>query len=155
MARYSSNNRMGGTQQALTTTFKSQVSLAAATATLMRGSVMDIDFGPDGAPNATDCQIVYDISRLTSAGTATSITPVPIDNTSSAAGTVAQANFTAEPTVTAASSLYMIALNQRASLRVFFDQGLRWPATNLNGLVFRALSPTYTGNVSATMFHDE
>jgi hypothetical protein len=116
---------------------------------------MDIDFGPDGAPNATDCAIVYDISRLTSAGTATAVVPVPIDNTTSAAGTVGQANFTAEPTVTAASSLYMIALNQRASLRVFFDQGLRWPATNLNGLVFRALSPTYTGNVATTMFHDE
>ncbi len=155
MGRYSVNNRLAGTQQANTTTFKSQISTAAATATLCRGSAIDVSFGADGAPNATDCQIVYDISRLTTAGTATALTPLALDNALGAAGTVAQGNFTVEPTITGTSSMYMIALNQRASLRVFFDQGLRWPATNLNGLVFRSLSPTYTGNTSYTVMFDE
>lgn len=153
--RYSTNNRLAGSQQAMTTTFKTLVELTAATATLTRGALMDLSFGADGAPNATDCQIVYDLSRATTIGTGTAATPLPLDNTSGAAGSVGTVNHTAEPTITAASSLYMIPLNQRASLRVFFDQGIRWPATNLNGLAFRALSPTYTGNVGATLFHEE
>lgn len=43
MALYSVNNRLAGTQQALTTTFKSQVALTAATgaATLKRGWIYE------------------------------------------------------------------------------------------------------------------
>ena len=158
MGRYHGNNRMGGTQQATGSSFSTNLptlAVAAATATLCRGSIIDISFGPDGAPNNTDCQVVYDLSRITTAGTATAITPNPLDNALGAAGTVMSSNFTVIPTITSASSLYMIALNQRASLRVFFDQGLRWPATNLAGICMRALSPTYTGNTSAAMTFDE
>ena len=161
MGRYSVNNRFAGTQQATSTSYKSQISVAAATATLCRGSLVDVSFGADGAPNSTDAQVVYDLSRLTTAGTATAITPQPVDNALGAANTVAQACFTGEPTVTggtgtqSTSSLYMIALNQRASLRVFFDQGLRWPAVNFNGIVGRALASVYTGNISFQMTFDE
>lgn len=150
MARYSTNNRLAGTQQAISTTFKSQVHLVT-----VRGSLMDMSFGADGAPNATDCQIVYDVSRITGVGTATAMTPLALDNTSAAAGVVAAGNHTAEPTVTATSSMYMVPLNQRASLRVFLDQGIKWPSTSVNGVVFRALSPTYAANVGVTLTHDE
>ena len=34
MAKFSANNRLGGTQQAMTTTFKSLLTLSAVTATL-------------------------------------------------------------------------------------------------------------------------
>jgi hypothetical protein len=155
MARYSANNRLAGTQQANAATFKTQLNLSAATATLLRGSLIDLSVGADSAPNATDTQIVYDVSRSTTVGTGTAVTPVPIDNTSGAAGTVGTANQTAEPTITATSSLYAIALNQRSSLRVFFDQGLRWPATNLNGLAIRSLSPVYAGNTLVAAIFDE
>jgi hypothetical protein len=155
MARYSVNNRLAGTQQANTTTFKSQVSLTAATATLCRGAIMDWTVGADGAPNATDCQIVYDISRQTTLGTGTNATPNPIDNAVGVANTVGTVNYTVEPTVTSASSLHSVALNQRATLREYFDQGLRWPATNVNGLVARSLSPTYAANTLVTILFDE
>jgi hypothetical protein len=155
MARYSANNRMGGTQAALTTGFTSQLTLTAATATLCRGSLVDLSVGADSAPNATDCQIVYDISRCTAVGTGTAVTAVPIDQVSGAAGSVATVNHTGQPTVTAASSLYSVALNQRSSLRVFFDQGLRWPATNAAGLAIRSLSPVYNGFVLVTTIFDE
>jgi hypothetical protein len=156
MARYSLNNRLAGTQQANSASFKTQLVLSAATATLLRGSLIDLSVGADSAPNATDTQIVYDVSRSTTIGTGgTAVTPVPLDNTSSAAGTVGTANLTGEPTITATSSLYAIALNQRSSLRVFFDQGLRWPATNLNGLAIRSLSPVYAGNTLVAAIFDE
>jgi hypothetical protein len=110
-------------------------------------------FGPDGAPNATDCQITYDIARMTAAGTGTAATPVATDGTTVAADAVATVNYTAEPTVTAASTLKAFALNQRASqIWTAFDKDdcLVWPATNLAGLVCRALSPTNTAPVLVT-----
>src|SRR5208283_4827370 len=157
MARYGINSTTGGgTEQAITTTYKSQVSVTAATAgPVTRGRLTDVHVGPSGPPNATDCSIVYDISRLTTAGTSTAGTPVPIDNLSGACATVGGTCFTAEPTVTANSSLWSIPLNQRSSIRVFFDQPLCWPAVNLNGLVVRALSATTTGTVGAAAYFDE
>lgn len=142
MIRYSANNRLAGTQQNIGTAYKTALTLFATTGNLCRGELVDYAFGADGAPNATDCQIVYDISRITAVGTATAATPIPLDGVSTAA-TSCNVNHTAEPTVTAASSLDTVALNQRASLRVFLDVGLRWPATANAGLCMRALSPTY------------
>lgn len=150
MGLYNLNNRHAGTQQAITTTYKTQVLAQAVTATLRRGRIMDLVVGPDSAPNATDCQYNFDVSRSTTLGTATSVTPPPDDPADAAAGATCVANHTVEPTVTATSSLLMIALNQRASQRwVALNEmyGLIWPATNLNGLVVRALSPTATGVV--------
>lgn len=155
MALYSSNNRLAGTQQALTTTFKTQMSLTAATgaATLKRGWIYEWEVGADGAPNATDCAIVYDWSRQTAAGTSTSATPNPLDSADTAAGLVCTVNFTAEPTITAASSLASIALNQRNSQRwIARDEksAMIIPATNLAGIAARALSPTYASTVVVT-----
>lgn len=160
MALYNTNNRLAGTQQNLTTTYKTALSLTAATgaATLKRGWVYEIEVGADGAPNATDCQIVYDFSRQTAAGTSTSATPNPLDSADTAAGLVASVNFTAEGTVTAASSLLTMALNQRASQRwIARDDrsALIIPATNLAGIAMRALSPTYASPVLVNAFHQE
>lgn len=158
MAIYSTNNRLAGTQQALTTTFKTLVALTAATATLRRGQLWEIDVGADAAPNATDCPITWDISRQTAAGTSTAATPNPVNPADAASDAVGSVNFTAEGTITAASSLLSLALNQRASQRwVAKDdrQALVWPATNLSGLAVRALSPTYTGVALATAFHED
>lgn len=149
MAIYTVNNRLAGTQQSLAATFKTIVGLNAATATLRRGRLWAMIMGADGAPNATDCQIVYDISRMTAAGTGTAATPTAPDGTAVTSDAVATVNYTAEPTVTGASSLKAFALNQRASQtwRAFDkDECLVWPATNLAGLVLRALSPTYAAN---------
>lgn len=160
MALYSANNRLAGTQQVLTTTFKTQMSLTAATgaATLKRGWIYEWEVGADGAPNSTDCAIVYDWSRQTAAGTSTAVTPNPLDPADTAAGLVGAANFTAEGTITAASSLMSLALNQRNSQRwIARDEksALIIPATNLAGIASRALSPTYAATVLITQFHAE
>lgn len=154
MSIYSVNNRLAGTQQNLASTFKTLIGVNAATATLRRGRAWSIVMGADGAPNASDCQIVYDVSRMTAAGTGTSATPTSPDNAGVASDAVATVNYTVEPTVTAASSLKAFALNQRASFQWAAydkDQCLVWPATNLAGLVVRALSPTYASPALAQL----
>src|ERR1700730_5959786 len=161
MARYSINNRMAGSEQALAATLKSQVSLTAVTATLCRGQIVELAYGADGAPNATDCQIVYDAARQTTVGTGTSATPNlenPADVASRSLGTV---NYTVEPTVTGGTafvgSIWSRTLNQRAAQQWFANPGseLVWPATNVNGIVIRALSPTYTSNVLVDVKYDD
>lgn len=157
MARYSVNNRLGGTQQNLSTTFKTIEALTAATATLCRGQIVELAVGADGAPNATDCQIVYDVSRQTAAGTSTTVTPVAENPADVASRTVGTANFTAEGTITATSTIWTRALNQRAAQQWFANPGseLIWPATNLAGLAIRALSPTYASPVLVETKHDD
>ena len=76
MARYHVDNRMAGSQQAVSTTYKTALAVTAATATLCRGRAVSFKIGPDGAPNATDCQIIYTVERQTAAGTSSAATPV-------------------------------------------------------------------------------
>lgn len=149
MAKYALHNRLAGTQQVMTTTFKTVTQLSAATATLRRASISEIMIGADSVPNATDCPITYDVSRSTTIGTGTAGTPTKADEADAASDTVGTLNHTAEPTITAASSLWSIALNQRASQRWVARDGdeLIIPAVNLNGIALRALSPVYVGFV--------
>jgi hypothetical protein len=95
---------------------------------------------------------------MTAAGTATSATPNPLDGADVAPGTIANVNYTAEPTVTANSSVLSYSLSQRNAKRwVARDSraALVIPAVNLNGLVVRALSPFYTSTAAVTAFHRE
>jgi hypothetical protein len=158
MARYHVDNRLSATQQVLSTTFKTQLSLTAATATLCRGQIVELSYGADGAPNATDCQIVYDVSAQTAAGTpSTTVTPTKHNPADVASRTVAAINYTAEGTITATSTVFTRSLNQRASQQWYANPGseLVWPATNLAGLAVRALSPTYAAAVLITTDHDD
>lgn len=146
MARYAIHNRLGGTQQSLSTSFKTIVAATAATATLTSAKIYEVAIGQDGTLNATDCQVVWDLSRQTAAGTSTAVTPTPLDGSTRAAGTVGSANFTAEGTITAASSVFTQSVNQRGTWRwQAADEGAMFviPATNLSGFALRALSPTY------------
>lgn len=160
MARYSLNNRMAGTQHALTTALVSQNSVTAATASLCRGQLVEIAVGTEGTPNATDCNVVYDVARQTTLGTGTNATPNPI-GPDVASRSVATLNYTVEPTVTggvtAAASLWARSLNQRAAQQWFANPGseIIWPATNLNGLVCRATSPTTTQVVLVDFRYDD
>ena len=117
MPLYQVNSRQTGAQQSITTTFKTVIAITSATGALRRGKCMEIIYGADGAPNATDCQIVYDVSRQTAAGTSTVATPTPVDPNDVAAGSIANINFSVEGTVTASSSVWESSLNQRASQR--------------------------------------
>lgn len=144
MARYHVDNRMAGTQQSLTTTYKTLASVVGVTATLCRGRAVGLAVGADGAPNATDCQIVYTVQRQTATGTATSATPNPIVPADVASRSSAFVNYTAEGTYTL--PIWSRSLNQRASMQWVAqdtDAMLLWPATNNAGLALMALSPTY------------
>lgn len=148
MAVYSASNSLAGTQQATAAAYKTQVSLTAA-GTPVRALVQEIDVGTPGTP--ADNYMEYDISRQTAVGTSTSATPNPLDTTFRASSTLAAVNYTAEGTVTAASSVFYLALNQRASYRWVAAPGseLIIPATAAAGFAIRARSAAYTGTVSA------
>lgn len=148
MARYNINNQLGGTPQVLTTTHKTQVIASAATATLTSAKVYEIGIGQDGTLNATDCQVDWDLSRVTALGTGTTVVAVPLDVGPRAAGTVGTVNHTVEPTVTAASSIWNRGINQRGVWQwQAADEGamIIIPATNLAGVALRAKSTNYVG----------
>src|SRR5262245_18723825 len=118
MAAFNTSNLIGGTQQSLSSTYKSIVSLSAATATLTSAAIVEFTFSTDTTP--ADNAIVWDVSRITAitSGTGnTTLTPLPTDIGKRAAGTVSCGNFTSEPTVTSNSTAFTMGLNQRASFR--------------------------------------
>lgn len=160
MAKFQNNSRNNATpvQQAVAATFKTMVEIGAvATVQVSRGQIYEIEVGADGAPNATDCQIVYDISRITATGTGVASVPNPLNPADSVSKVLSKINDTVEPTTTAASSVLALSLNQRASQRWIAAPGseLIWPATAGNGLALRALSPTYASNVLCTILYDD
>lgn len=154
MARYAASNQLGGSEQVLTTTHKTQVVVNAATGatTLRRGWIDEIEVGADGAAVATDCQIVWDWSVQTAAGTVSAITPQPTPDGSDAAALLTYgANATAEGTITSNSSLLAFSTNQRQSQRVAYADfrlsPLIIPAVNLKGIAARAKSSNYNSTV--------
>ncbi len=158
MALYSMNNTQAGSQQNLSSSFKTLCSLTAATGatTLRRGFIYEWEVGLDGAPNSTDCAVVWDWSRQTTLGTGTSNTPSPLDISDAAALLVSTINYTVEPTITA--SLMSVALNQRNSQRwIARDDrsALIVPATNVAGIAGRAKSATYASTAIMTEFFSE
>lgn len=146
MAGYAASNLLGGTQQAMTTTYKTLLAIMASSGTsLQRFKLEEFLIGTNGTPadNAMTC----DVSRMSADGTATSITPTKLDGADGAFLGLATANHTVEGTVTAASREAGWGFNQRATMRWVAAPG-QWivvPATNLAGLVFRLKSPGYTG----------
>lgn len=155
MAGYAVSNLLAGTQQAMTTTYKTLATLTAATAALRRQRIVEFIFGTDGTP--ADNSMTCDVSRCSAIGTGTSATPVPIDAADGAMGGVATVNHTIEPTVTAASRHAGWAFNQRATMRwvAFPGKELIVPATNVNGFAFRLKSPAYTGTGVCDIITDE
>ncbi|HEX3587794.1 MAG TPA: hypothetical protein VH024_17475 [Candidatus Angelobacter sp.] len=140
MANFSCNNGLGGSLQTITSAYKTLAEVTAQTTSLKRGKLYDVTFGTIGTP--ADQTYEWDISRATTVGTGTTVTPVAVDSADAAAFTVGSVNHTAEPTYTAASSLFYLGTNQRASYRWVAAPGseLMWPATNLNGLGLRTRS---------------
>lgn len=154
MAIYAISNQNAGSAQNLSSSYKTIISVTAATGatTLRRGWLYEFEVGADNVPNANDCPISWDISVQTAAGTSTSLTPNVIDigGGDAAALLVYATNYTIEGTVTASSSLFYMGLNQRASQRVIFrdeKSSLIIPAVNLKGIAMRAKSPNYASTV--------
>lgn len=156
MARYHLDNRQAGSQQNLSTTYKSLVAVWSVTATLCRGRAVAIQVGADGAPNATDCQIVYAVQIQTADGTGTAATPTKQNPADTASRMTAKVNYTVEGTYS--TVMWIRSLNQRASMQWAaqdVDAMLTWAATNLTGLVITALSPTYAAPALGGMEYDD
>jgi hypothetical protein len=139
-----------GQQAALTTTYKSLATLWASGAT-KRIKLYEFIPGAVQVPNATDCQIQVDISRIgTTTGLAgTAYTPNLYDPADGSAVTLAANIITTEPVVLAAGSglnLVNFGINQRATARWVASQESQYlvvPATAQAGLTIRALSSNY------------
>lgn len=157
MARYSFSNLHAGTQQNLSSSYKTLLSLTAATGatTLRRGWIYDIMVGADGTP--ADNSITYKVDRQTDVGTGTAGVGSPLDVGDAAGLLVETANNTIEPTVTAATQMFELAVNQRASYRWVAAPGgeVIVPATNTAGLGVRAKSSAYTSTTTATVHYWE
>ena len=156
MAKYALSNSWE-TPSALTTTYKTQWDITAATGatTLRRAWIYDLTFGTDGTP--ADNAVTYKVDRQTTTGTRTAAIPAPLDAADAAALTTAGVVTTIEPTVTDNTELLTIAMNQRATYRWVAAPGseLVMPATNVAGIGGRAKSPAYTGTCVATMMFME
>lgn len=157
MAKYAiTNSNGGGTQQNLTSTYKTQIGFNAASGTALRRiKLYDILIGTNGTP--ADNEVEWDVSRMTAAGTGTASTPTALDPADAAALTVGTNDYTIEPTVTANSSIWYVAVNQRASYRWVAAPGSEFvvPATNLAGFVGRARSTGYTSTVTMAFLIEE
>src|SRR3974390_1519243 len=95
--------------------------------------------GATNVPNATDCAIQVEISRLTATTSlaGTSFTPNATDGADGAAGTVALVNITTEPNsaIIGATPLMNFGLNQRNTTRWIASQESQYligPATFMN-----------------------
>jgi hypothetical protein len=151
MAKYA----ITGTQATVSGSYKSVLSIAATTGALRRGKVYDVLIGTNGTP--ADNYLQWDISRMTAVGTATAVTPQALDPADAAALATAANNYTAEPTITANSSLLNVGVNQRASYRWVAAPGseLVFPATANNGLALRTLSGGYAGAATGDYMYEE
>lgn len=166
----------GATQQAVTTTYKSLVSMANSSAAPItvgaglykRGKLYDILVGTNGTP--ADNYMEFDVCRATIGTTPSGVTlgisslssnfaADPGDNGNSLNWLAI--NSTAEGGITATTEVWYVGINQRASYRWVSAPGceLVWPAvssaTASNGLVTRVRSGGYTGTATATVYFTE
>lgn len=150
---------IGGQQTILTTTYKTAISVnAAASGTIRRGKVFDINVSQAAAPSSTDTNIIFDMSRVTSVGTNTAVTPAPGDPADAVFSGLAGQNHTIEPTGLT-PSVFNIGLNQRAPYRwqTYLGSGAEivYPATASNGLALRVQSLLYTASAGGIIYCQE
>ena|SRR3990167_210746 len=121
----------------------------------IRPRIYDVIFGSSATP--ADNALNWLLQRYTAAGTATSVTPAPLDPADPAATATAGQNHTAEPTYTAGAVLLDISANQRSTQRWVASPGgeLVLPATAANGIGVQPVHTSFTGSVEATMHYEE
>lgn len=158
MAKYSVTNgstASAGTQQNMTTTYVgSLVGVTGANAAPRRIKIYDVLIGTNTTP--ADNFIEWDISRVTTNSTATSITPPPLDQADAVSLTTATINSSTQGTISV-PNLFYVGINQRASYRWVAAPGgeLVSPATSSAGFQLRARSGGYTGTATGTVHFEE
>lgn len=158
MAKYALTNGStsgGGTQQNMTTTYVGALlGITGANAAPRRTKVYEILIGTNGVP--ADNFIEWDVSRITTASTATSVTPPPLDQADATSVTTATVNSSTQGTISV-PNLWYVAANQRASYRWVASPGgeLVSPATSSAGFQLRTRSGGYTSTATGTFHFEE
>lgn len=129
--------------------------LGLTSATTVRPHIFHVLFGSTATP--ADNALQWLLQRYTAAGTATAVTPFPLDPANPAALSSAGENHTVEPTYTADAILLNLPLNQRASFPWFAREGreLVLPATAANGVGVQPVHASFTGSVESTIHYEE
>ena len=148
-ARYATT----GQENAVTAAYTTALSLTGGTG--LRARIYDFMIGASGTP--ADNALTWALMRHTVAPTVTAVTPTPLDPADVAAEAAGGENATVEGTVTAASELFELPINQRASYRWVASPGgeLVIPAVAANGISARVKSAAYTGAAEASFHHEE
>ncbi len=162
MANYSiTNSTLGGTgtQQAMTTTYKTLVCVYASTtgtaSLVRRGKIYDILIGTDGTP--ADNYLEWDMARMTAPSTSALVVANPLDPADAAMAAGSIANSTTEGTFSSSGEVWYVGVNQRASYRWVAAPGseIVYPATSSAGVALRARSAAYTGTATGTVYNQE
>ena len=129
--------------------------LGLTSTTAIRPAVYDIIFGSNATP--ADNALNWLVQRYTAAGTATAVTPQPLDSGDPAATATAGENHTAEPTYTANAILLNISANQRSTQRWVASPGgeMILPASAANGVGIQPVHASFTGEVQCTLHYEE
>jgi hypothetical protein len=133
----------------------SAANLNAPAASMKRIKLYDLTLGSEGTP--ADVANLWSVQRTTTAGTATAITPNPLDPADAACVATASGLTTVQPTITANSTLLAIGLNQKASFRWVAAPGseLVVPAIASNGLTLTTPAVGSTVSCTATILFQE
>lgn len=146
--RYSSS---GGQNAAASTTI-----LGLTSAATIRPKLYEILFGSAATP--ADQAFNMQVNRYTAAGTASAVTPQPLDPGDPNALASAGENHSVEPTYTSGAVMLSFSINQQATFRwvVPPEEGIVAPATAANGLGLRFVVVSGgTALCEATYHHEE
>lgn len=128
---------------------------ALIASTSRRGRIFMFAIGSYDTP--ADAAIKWILQRFTTAGTATSVTPKPLDPGEVAAQLSGAENYSSEPGYTSAEELFQVGLNQRAPFAYHCRPGAEFiiPQTSANGIGMKAQNASATPNVELTLHHQE
>lgn len=129
--------------------------VAVTSAATVRPALYDLVLGCGATP--ADLAGRFILGRYTAAGTATAVTPLPIDPGDPAALAAGASNHSAEPTYTAGGIGLQFGLNQRATFRWVASPGGEFmaPATAANGFGLYSSSHGGTPICEGTMHYIE
>ena len=154
---YSWSIKSGAGAAAIAASYKTIISaIASANSRIL---LYEMLFGTIGTPADQVLQFSVDNESAMTAGTNnTTVTPTPQDpgpGTPPSPLTTAGGAWTTEPTV--GTNFFEAGCNMRQMVRWVAKDGkeLVAPATANHGIGLRILSPTYTGDVRATLFYTE
>lgn len=152
MTRYTTS----GNQATVTSSNKTATLLTSIAG--LRPAIYGFTIGADGAPNSTDCSMVWQLQASTVAGTTTAITPYPLDPGYQAAKAIGGSNATIEPTYTASAIPWgPMGINQRASFQIWLPPGgeIYLVGTASAGMGMQVLSTNYGGKADCVFNHQE